>query len=82
MTAQFTYSYKNYGLELEGAEGRFFADGQLMFKGFSSIALEKYVHHAPEEKKRFKAQLAAINHSHHLSNLHRTLPHPEDPSVS
>ena len=48
MTAQFTYSHKNYGLELEGAEGRFFANGQLMFKGFSSIALEQYLAHAPE----------------------------------
>ena len=81
MTAQFTYSYKNYGLELEGAEGRFYADGQLIFKGFSSIALEQYLRHAPEEKKRFKAQLAAINHSHHLSNLHRSLP-GEDPSAN
>ena len=30
-----TYMYKNYGLELEGSQGRIFIDGKLMFKGFS-----------------------------------------------
>ena len=69
MTALFTYTHKNYGLELEGAEGRFFADGKLMFKGFASIALEEYLRYAPEEKKRFKMQLVGINNRRHLSLL-------------
>ena len=61
--------YKNYGLELEGSQGRIFIDGKLMFKGFSGIAILEYLRYAPEEKKRFRAQLVGKFRADHLSNL-------------
>lgn len=70
-----TYLHKNCGLELEGSEGRVYINGYLMFKGFSGVAIQEYLRYAPEEKKRFRAQLVGKFRADHLSNLR---PMPND----
>ena len=53
------YKYKNYALVLDDGKGRFYKDGQLMFKGDVFISIKFMIEHCESEEVNswFKSQL-------------------------